>query len=418
MFTIVLVKMINKFIDAAILHQIKEDRIIVVRSIPSSFSKEKSEQFIRINSPNFSTEKSIFVFTVPAGMCYSIAFPFNNEYFMITVVSKERIPHLFCSFLLDAHKDFTASEEEISPVNRLDYIYAVLNSWRMDYCKINDDGKRIFEFHSATHNYKFGESYLLFKQYSPYVMFSDERGLLKSWKSLLVSNCKETGHVNKNFGNGVLVVGKTREELFIDVFAVASLVPFPYRGNILITTSQFDARLVSDEYDLVGVLEENLQSVKKSFDVILYHSKKSNPDGLLEASINRKNALVREILLYLMDRELTQNPFNDFFQGEYVNSHLNDEMSPPKKEQTFVADDFISCSKTQTVIEWRKSVIFRDAFRESFLSCIPEDTMKIIKEEDYPKIESFLDEIQAFFASDHHVKSVIKIYKKIISGKK
>ena len=440
---------------------------MVLKAIPETILSDKSMEFLLINCPCFTHDFYIYAFTVPLGMCYSMVFQFEGNCYMISIISKQIIPYLFSSFLSDTHRDFVQAEEPIIPENQLDYIYAILKSWDLQVKIANPFNKAkiitywnqepsSFTLISSTHKYVIDTNYLSFQHYNPFHHFTDENKIIRAWHSVFCSQASsnfnpetnilsDDGSVSdshsssagksqaSNMSNdknypSVLVVAKSKQHLYSCVFAVAALIfPFHFKGNVLITTSPFDMRLKHCEgYDIIGVTDEILQFIphfEDNFSVVLKENFNNYGNPVCESAIKEKNMTTGKALLYFMDLALNSNPFNDFFENDYLPKNLDqmlDSMNPVPKEDRIMTPYSIQASElreiadSKTMKQWRKKAYFRSSFRNAFLASHPKDVIPTFSQEQLAKLPSILKELKEKYKNDLHMSSVIKRYKKYL----
>ena len=459
----------QSFIEGTILLKIKPTKSVILKAIPETILSDKSIEFLLINCPCFDSRFFIYAFTVPIGMCYCMVFPFDGNCYMIAIISNQIIPHLFCSFLNDAHKDFVQVDEPVVPENQLDYIYAILKSWDLQLKISNPFNKAkvinywnqestTFTLLSSTHKYVIDSTYFSFQHYNPFLLFSDENKIIRAWHSVLKCHASTNFPIETNIekdesysssshsapsspslsiktkGNqiakyqSVLVLSKSKEQLLFSVFGVASLVfPFHFKGTILITTSPFDLRLKHCEgYDIVGITDEILNFIPhfdQQFSVVLRSDPNNYGNPVCESSIQERNGTVGKVLLYMMDLVLNSNPFNDIFDNDYIPENLEkllDSLNPIPKESRVIspfsvtADELKEIANSITIKSWRKRTLYRSSFRNSFLASTPKEVIPKLTPEQLNILPNVLKDLKEKYKDDLHMSSVIKRYKQCL----
>lgn len=162
---------------------------------------------------------------------------------------------------------------------------------------------------------------------------------------------------------------------------------------------------------------KGLSTLRKATKQILKH---------IEFKLNEK--LNTDPYFDLLDKQLEETDFYGLFIASKPkgNQEKNSKSSQPYTEQLlnqmnkkknnpriryFTTRDAMKFQSTATFRNWRAKILYRTAFRESFLSQNPEDILPKLTQEELIKIRDLLaNEISEKFASDMHMRAVIKKY--------
>ena len=372
-----------------------------VKSFPENLNSDPDFELIYLNALNFDQKSCIYAFTISeTRICYAITFLYQNQHFTIVILSNRFIPFLYESFLRDTLSIFSKSFENVDPEMRLEYVYSTITSW-----KVLPKQKEI-QFFSIEKTYTVNKKSLRFQDYDPFKHFSDADKVNSVWRALFL-------------GKGVLVIAKDPHDLLESVFSIASITaPVPFCGKMLITTCIFDPRLENlDGYELVGILAEAEESVKRKFEFVLHTSRKASDFSGARDKLYDRSRRLKNIFLYLMDRLLIINPFNDLLCGPWVNDTLEYEMNSKKNRDLLNPAQIRAAEKTETVKQWRHLKRYREAFRSAFLSTDPQTVFSTMSLGHLHEISPILDEMSNdIYKDDSHMKAVIKQYRKILSG--
>ena len=371
-----------------------------IKGFPDTLNTDKDFELIYLNALNYAEESCIYAFTIPENrICYALTFMYENEHYTIIIISTKFIPYLYDSFLQDTQEIFSNSMQNIEPEMRLEYVYSTINSWKV---LPNKKELRLFSIEKC---YTVDKKSLRFENYDPFLHFSNIDQVNIAWSALFL-------------GLGVLVVGRNPRDLFEAFFSIASLTsPIPFRGKMLLTTCPFDPRLENlDGYELVGVTQAGEMSIKRKFDYILRTNKRASDYSGARAKIYDKSRRLKNIFLYLMDRLLIINPFNDLLCGPWVNDSLELEMNVHKNRDLLNPPQIRAAEQTKTVKLWRYSKRYREAFRSALLSTDPQTVFSTMSLAHLHEMSGILDDIANIeYKDDSHVKAVVKQYQKMLT---
>ena len=388
----------GSYIDSACLLSVQSTSSCNIIKILPKHEIEKDHEIICMNSLICTKKPIVYCYTLFNNrIAYALAFSHNSIFYVITILSKKILPNLYTQFLKDCVATFSSSPTEISAESRLEYVYSTIKSWK------NEPIYHQEIFFSATASYRLTKDVLTYENYNPFDHFKDTEEVMKAWKSVFLAE-------------GILVTSNNPVDLYEGVFSIASLTaPIPFKGRILITNCSYDPRLSNlDEYEIVGVPHEAMSEIKRKFKIKLAAS-----HGITDFSCAREKLLERSrkqkrIFLYLMDRLLVINPFNDLMNGPWIPDALESEMAASKSKEMLKAYQIRIAESTETIKQFRIQKRFRSAFRDAFLSAEPMSVYNIMSLDHLKKIPEILDEIQMNpkYKEDSHMKAVIKQYKK------
>jgi hypothetical protein len=392
----------EQIVDALCLLQINIQKII--RSLyyfqPKTFPLDEEIQYLVQNcipeEPKSPT--SFYAFSLLKSTGYSAFFKYKEETFALVIISKIQHPSIYFEFLRESVQYI---EEKDSLEKCVDVLWKFLTTWKQ-----KDQDKAYLNFPSYTRIKKLNDDAHVFDDYNPYRVFPEHQKFTTIWKSLFL-------------GVPIKIIADDEEELTNAVFSVLALIqPYRYAGNPLFILNSHDPRLKNaSEYLVVGVLKRINNFVNGNFACTIEQAPVIDVeyDSMREEQLDKMKRL-QAIHLYLMDRILLINPYNDLLNGPYVNDSLEKEMKSKDNKGLFTAQEMRAFERSPTAIEFRKKNIYRDAFRNAFLSVPPEEVLAGKGVSNLQVLLEILDKLKKDFNGDAHMSSVIKTHKRIINN--
>ncbi|EAX90415.1 hypothetical protein TVAG_488690 [Trichomonas vaginalis G3] len=387
--------------DAICLMEVNAEKVIhnLYYFLPSSFNLESNIQYIVLNClPDTPMPPpSYFIFSSLNYLCYCYYFQFQENNYVLILLSKQLLPKLLFEFLHD-------SSEYIETQTSLEDI--VKHLWETISVYTRTDifsGGQTYQFPTGKEMYTSDEDSTEYDCYDPFNEFPMTSKIPILWKALLI-------------GEPVKLLSKNEVDLTHALFSLMNIInPYKFEGQVLVVLNQHDPRLAhASDYPITATLSNISRSAKGSFKHTIFQGQ-----CLPGSNLGMKNALlertekVRTVHAYLMDREIMVNPYNDIINGTYIGDQLKDEMKNYKQNGTLSPQEMYKFGLTQTAIRFRLRNTLRESFRDAVLSVPPEDFMKRLKKEDFPTIIKFIEDHLNVYEKDQHMFSVLKKHKKL-----
>ena len=316
--------------------------------------------------------------------------------FALVLVSKYFYPSIYFEFLKEA---VTYISDKSSLEKCIDELWRMLEDWKLTACE-----KSVLKFPFEEKIKKLNDDSHVFDDYDPYTTFPNHQKFNALWKSLFL--CAP-----------IKVVADDEEELTKAVFSLLSLIsPYKYAGQVLFLLNSHDPRLAkASQYPVVGVLKSISNYATGSFSSIIAQAPviEGEYEGQREEQRSKMRRL-QTVHLYLMDRILLINPYNDLLNGPYINDSLENEMRSKDNNGLFTAQELRVFERSPTAVEYRKKNIYRDAFRNAFLSVPAEDVLSGKSVSHLQTLITILDTLKKDFKGDAHMISVIKAHRRVI----
>ena len=394
----------SHLVDAICLMEVNLEKVI--RNLyyfqPSTFPLNEEIQYLVLNCvpPSPISKPSLYCFSMLKYTGYAMFFEFSNNFYSVVILSNFLYPTLFFEFLTESYKLLTAKDNLEEYINEL---WKILQNWIL-----TEDERISLQFPFDVRQKMLNNDKHFFEEFNPYLIFPDFDQFQSIWKALLI-------------GAPVLVVCNDEQKLTDGVFAILSLImPYKYEGSILIAFDEHDPRLKhASDYPVVGVLKSQKQFAQGKFAVIIEEGTVDKTQILdynaMREDLFNQTRNQRIVHLYLMDRVLLVNPYNDVLEGPFVNDKLDEEMRP--KTNCLSATELRQFERTETAIRWREKILFRDAFRNAFLSVPAEDALNGLSQSHLKHVKQFLEKQIIERKGDTHIVSIMKKHLKIINKK-
>ncbi|OHS97000.1 hypothetical protein TRFO_36860 [Tritrichomonas foetus] len=399
-------KIENDFCVALILLEHKPKSVTFLKTVsPEDFNFDNDLRIIIDNGFRLNDNKTSikYAFTTKNHWAFTWNFKGDKEnYYSIIILTIYNLPSLYFSFFEEIQTETSSNLIDFDSLVFVDFIYSLLLSW-----KLINHNTILVNFPTSTKYVKLDIATVCFTHINAFQYFQHDE-ITQIWRTLLT-------------GSGLLIICDDPEILSSAVFAACSLIyPVEFRDRILITMNEEDERLLNLQFYSIVATTSNVEVNKiRNFGCITNVIQKNEfvESGVLKEKVLQKTLKVLEILVFLMDRILLINPYNDVLEGPYVTDDFEDifKMKDDKRKyKTLPPDAFRQIEKTKTMIFYRRKIVFRSTFRNSFLSINPETALCGMSHQHLLLIYQKLDLLGKKFSSDKHFMSVINIHRKVI----
>lgn len=375
----------------------------VVKMIPENFNLGPEQQyFISCALPESETEKDhIYTVVVASHFCFIWSFQYENDFYSIGIISHHYLADIFLKFLKVSQADLKKND----PLDRLNKINETLQQWKVDECNN-------LEIHFTQGKFltvRIDSSYITFKQFNPASYFSYTTDWVQIWHNLM--------------GNkGILLFGTSADIVSQAALSLISFFsPLKYCEPLLSYTRLGDPRFAeiingSKKWKIVGTTNQLAYERCNQFGLKLVVEFQTTPKDVSRElhEVNKlHNRLLRRIEVEL-DELLDKDPFADLLDIEISSEKIQDFIPHTNKERQLTVEEAYAFSRTETFHQWRQGIVFRDVFRDAFLSFEPEAALKNRTPEMYPQIKEGLLILTKNYPNDVHINAVVKRYQKLL----
>ena len=348
--------------------------------------------------PDPGSNARIYAFTIEKYMCYVFVWRCEERSYSYIVVSDQPTPMLYFEFLEDVQ---AVLEEGISvtPEILMDMIMSTLSVW-----KYEDDGI-VAQFLQAR-RFVPKSSYT---PLHPFEYMSNRVDFIGLWRNFLL-------------GERILIVGDPEHPDILSkaFFGVKALSPhIPYIEKVVLMPSSEDERNMEnlEQYKIVATTSRyQLEHYKDTFKVVVELRTDSAPENsIIEEDIGMRNLRLYNILLFLIERKMLEDPYNELLKKPIAGSELNTEMSNRVMNFTMSADQLIKLANAKSVSAWREESSLSNDFRDRFLSSSAERILSRKSDDELQLCAKILDEIAPKFQTDEHMTAVINSHRRFIT---
>ena len=388
-------------VDAVCLIQINVERI--VRNLyyyqPVSFDLTTESQYLLQNCISDHPKKPPFFysFSLQNYTGFAVFFEACKVTFSLVIISQYLFPSLFFEYLHEALKFVLESNDSIE--KSVDYFWEQLSQWTISHRE-----KTPLPFPYDIRTKKLNDNSCAFEMYDPWTVFPNHMKFQNIWRALII--CAS-----------VKVIGEDEEMLTKAVFSILSLIkPYKYEGKALIILNSHDQRLSeASKFPVFGVLKRLTQSAIGDFTCIITQSSviEGDYEHLRRDQYERMERL-QIVHLYLMDRVLIKNPYNDLLELPYIFDSLEEELRPKDNPGFLTAKELKLFEKTETAKWFRQRNILRDEFRNSLLSVSANEFLPLQSPEQLEKIKFLIKKLRVIYQKDAHMMSVLKTHMKLV----
>ena len=360
---------------------------------------------------NPKIENIIYSTSYGQNLCYIWSFSYENEQNSIFIVSKRSLTTEFLKLLRDSQLKLNNK----TPEDIFRIILECLKKWNFENGKILNAITP-----SCSYKISVNPNFITLSAFDPKLWLKKKLPIKNIWKALIS---------NKN----ILVYGESPDRVSFAVFSLMSIIsPLKYFENFLPYTRKGDPRyneILQGEkkWRIVGTTDRELLTKCKQFDFMAVLPRISKRKTLtIDSILSTENAtvdkeiktLTSELLLKLMDQfdlMLMEDPYFDILGQKFTQQKMEKIISQKDINFPLSVNDFLLFQESQTFKEWRKTIIFRETFRDAFLSFDPHETLEKRTYDELLKIKAIIPRMQQVFQKDLHMTCVIKGHQHIIS---
>lgn len=355
---------------AACLFKRQASTIYPVLTLPEGSGPDIDIDYMLLNAfPKTSTnEDHYYEFTTPNKFCFTYVFDRTNS---IVVSTSSHVSSEFFELI----KNAMSSLADATPVDKLKVVWSSM----MFYIN-NTEGLHDFS------------------------MFPKKTNFLRIWKALFTSG-------------GIYITAPNPEILTKAVDAILSLAsPFKYTDPILMTFNQKDKRLCDiSGYNIVATTNDIHINKNRKFAFEI-HTKNIHQKHQVDviAELRNRSSRLMKLTKFILDDNLLQNPYSDILEYPFVTDDIVKELGSEGTEDQWLAQDMLNFEQTQTLKDWRKSISFREQFRDAVLSMSPSTVLRLNSKQHLRFLFRKLKEIKSRYNKDSHMKTVIRKTRKVI----
>lgn len=385
-----------------LLFQVNPDKVFrqLISFEPKTFDLDKELSIITLNcAPQQVTQlPSYFAFSANGYIGNVFYFEYEGMQYSLVATSYDAVPAFFKVYFDEI---YDATNTGIVIDSLTETVWKHLQMWKKE-----KDSYQIY-FTSGLASFPIDKKVTTFTYFNPYKYFNDDDQLDKLWRGMYSEK-------------RILIYAEDEMTLTNGLFsALASISPFEYKGNYLIVLNKNDPRLFDNkDYNVIAALKSSTSTITGHFDLII-EATKPMPDidySTLNTSLLDRNKKVQEVINYLLDRTLLINPYNDVLEGPYINDNLENEMKNYKKNGTLSPQELRDFEMSETGRYYRKQIIFRESFRNAFLSVEPVKALNGKSKTHLLTIKEFLEKYIKLTEGDLHMKSVLKAHLKLCNN--
>ena len=394
------------FFDGACLFEKRSGVSTLTKLDPQDFKLWELLPILTVNA--FSGDKQerlIYAFTAPGHMCYCYNFTYNETPYSIVVVTSQPFPYLYLSFFRDTTITFDGTRSEISPECKFALLCQMLRAWKFETTQ-----KVLVHYTSRCYHVRLDARLQTYSHFNPFRVISSKFDPVLTWKTLLLQRGK------------IRVYGETADIVSLACFGVASFChPFKFRGKILLAASEYDPRLVTndfDDYAIVAFVTSRKVPDDDRFVQTLYAERNRSSDVDLETQkMSLKVAQLHRNLELLAGRALLCDPYSDFLQTDLC-ATMREVIPEEDTLESFSYDELIEFMQTENGKFWRWEKRYFKETRESFLSLLPEFALANKTTEQLHVCASAVDFLLGLeqYAGDEHFHAVLKRHQSLIRG--
>lgn len=347
----------------------------------------------------------VYAFNTQSYICFDLVIVLPDILYSIILLTRIKMPNVYISFLQELNKTFSLiGNDSFDPLPLFDYTYSLLCSW-----KWVSQTKFFAQYPDDAYYIEIDNDSFCYASFDPLAFFQGSDTLIEIWKSVIT-------------GAGLHIICDDPEVLSSATFAAQSIVsPLLYRDQVLITFNPEDERFKDiDNYCIVATtpnvdltpirnFKYTVEAKKTSINLNSSSSKK------LREEIKAKTKRVVEINVFMMDRMLRKNPFNDLLEGPYMTDDADPLFEPKKNKKMpiLLPNEYRMVETTETFRNYRRKIMYRNTFRQYFLSIKPEEALNQQSLQHLKVLESKFKELENIFSNDIHFISVLRVHMSI-----
>lgn len=348
--------------------------------------------------PEHVESSTVYAFSVQKYMCYVFVHKSNDICHSYILVSDQPTPRLYFEFL----EDVKAVLEEgivVTPELLLDMMMSTVAAWKYQGDEIRAN------FLQARHTVNKNTYTTL----DCFQYLSNKVNLPDLWRFFLL-------------GKRILLLGdpKRPEILSKAFFGVMSLSPhIPYKEAVMLMPNPEDERNMEnlDNYKVIATTSRRiLSNAENKFDIVIeLRNDPTTEFDHFKKEIKARNERLFNILCYLIERKMLEDPYNELLKKPIAGEELRTEMSRRAMEFTMTADQLIQLANSRSVSIWRDEMVLENGFRDKFLSNSAEYVLSKKSDEELEACVRALDVISPKFEADQHMMAVIGSHRRFIA---
>lgn len=345
---------------------------------------------------------TVYAFTTQRFYCYNLVIVLPDILYSIIMLTKLKLPNVYFSFLQELNTTFTLiGNDSFDPLPLFDYTYSLLCSW-----KWVSQSKFFAQYPDEAYYIEVDNDAYSLSSFDPLSYFQGPDSIKDVWRAVIT-------------GAGLHIICEDPETLSYATFAAQAIIsPLIFKDQILITFNPEDERFKDiDIYSIVATTPNvDLTSVR-NFKYTVEARKtgvnlSSSSSKKLREDIRAKTKRVVEINVFMMDRMLRKNPFNDLLEGPYMTDDADPLFEPKKNKKMplLLPDEYRMVETTETFRHYRRKIMYRNTFRQYFLSIKPEEALSQQSLQHLKVLEAKFKELENIFANDIHFVSVLRVH--------
>ena len=352
--------MSRSFFDGACLFERRCGAASLLKFEPPDFELWNLLPLVTVNA--FSTtkkERLLYAFTAPGHMCYCYNFIYNSIPHSIVVITSQPFPYLYLSFFADTTISFDNARHEIDPHCKFDLLCPMLRAWKYETTQ-----RVLVHYTHRCYHIRLDHRLLTYSHFNPFAVISSNFDPVLTWKTLLLERGK------------IRIYGETADIVSLACFGVASFChPFKFRGKILLAASEYDPRLMSNDFSDFAIVAfvTNRKVPEDERFVQTLHAER-NTSGAVDVETQKMSLRVAQLhrnLEVLAGRALFRDPYSDFLVSD-LSTELKDVIREEDTRASFSYDELLGFMATENGKFWRFEKRYFIETRESFLSILPE----------------------------------------------
>ena len=360
---------------------------------PPEFNVENDLEILVANSfPDTPATDLIYTFTAGHNFCYTWIFGTEERAWSIVCLSQYVVPHQFYSLFVSL-KGFLDDIGE--PCLFLDHVYEFVRKWRIDDGMLEVPGQEAVPLQQNTDVTGF----------NPFLYFNAQVTVPSIWRAMIS-------------GGRILLRCSDPVVMSSAVFAAMSLLyPLAYREPVTICVSLDDPRLENERFEGMVAVLANAPVQDTKFDCVAVATRQNPVVDVAESQriMLGKMARVKRTVDAVLNRQLLINPYSDLLEYPIVADDLIRYYPDEKMRGGITTDELRLFETTETFREYRRSVVFRDHFRQAFLSMDAQTALRGMSTQHLVEILDIIHELRKNpkYAHDAHFAAVLHKHKKI-----
>lgn len=333
----------------------------------------------------------IFTFTTDHNFCYTMIFGTLEHTFSIVILSEYVIPRQIFVFLNQV-RAFLSDLREACVI--LDHVYESLRKWSVQNGCLDIPGNELEPLQQNSDVTGF----------NPFTYFEPLITVPTLWRTILS-------------GGNILLHCPDPLTMSSAVFSVMSLVyPLAYRDPVMICASNEDPRLLRHHFEGIVAVIGNAPIDESMFHCVAISARnnRAGDTSADEQNLATKMTRVKRTIDSILNRQLMTNPYSDILEYPVVADDLGRYYPDEKMREAITIGEVRRFENTETFRQYRRSVTFREAFRQAFLSM---DAATALRGKSAQHIKEILEKIKELevmpeFVNDEHFQAVLHQHKK------